>query len=231
MTDGNFPTLVSKDRDANTVTNPIIIQISDGTSSATIDASTNGLETVIVNEDVLVSEGTAATKGFQISLDDGTDSVFAQANVTGDLKVTLDTETVQISADSSANSASNPIFVEVTSGGSSGLEVCDYDHAVDTAADGSTNHDYAVVGTEFLLQHVDVACSGASKFEIQVGPIAGLVSKMVAFIPRHGGFECCIFQPAIIVPATGTGTVRIIKTNRENQTNDLYSSILGSDIP
>jgi len=39
------------------------------------------------------------------------------------------------------------------------------------------------------------------------------------------------FDPAKEVPVTSTGTVRLIRTNRQGQAQDLYSTIIGNDIP
>jgi hypothetical protein len=180
MGDVHLPTLVSADREANTLTNPMFHQITDGTTGITVDVATGGLDVNLVT-DVTAADGAALPGlGVMIITDDGTDSHFLQSASDGDLKITLDAEIVQISADQAANTSGNPIFVEVVTGGSGGNEVADYDQAVDVAADGSANHDYTVTGTEFLLMHVAVSSSASAKFEIQTGPIAGLVSRMVA---------------------------------------------------
>jgi len=59
--------------------------------------SGNMLTALQLIDDTVAAEGAAATKGIQISLDDGTDTQFAQCNATGDLKVTLDSEVVSTS--------------------------------------------------------------------------------------------------------------------------------------
>jgi len=129
------------------------------------------------------------------------------------------------------NSAANPVYVQEVVGASS-TEIQDYDTAAAVAGDGTSNHDYTVAGTTFLLREVKLAASGEMKVEIQVGPIASLVTKAVAFLSgKAGGYEAVRFDPPIEVPVTGTGTVRVIRTNREGAAQDLYTTILGDDLP
>lgn len=79
MADGTFALKVSATRADNSATNPIFLQLTDGT--AAIDA--------------FQGEGAvAATDGLMVLTDDGTNTHFLQSNVGGDLKITLDGETV-----------------------------------------------------------------------------------------------------------------------------------------
>jgi hypothetical protein len=80
-----------------------------------------------------------------------------------------------------------------------------------------------------LVKSIIVGSSGALKAELQTGPVASLVTKAVLFIPKVGGSQQVVFDPPIEVPVTGTGTVRIIRTNREGSSNDVYSTIIGID--
>lgn len=144
--------------------------------------------------------------------------------------LTLAQDAVKVSANSTANSATNPIFVQIAEATLS-TEVNSYNTAAAVAGGASSNHDYTVTGTTFLLKSILAACSGAEKIEVQVGPVASLVSKAVAFIPNTGGFVNIVFNPPIEVPATSTGTVRVIRTNRNLLATDVYSTILGNDLP
>ena len=138
---------------------------------------------------------------------------------------------IPVSKDNSANSETNPIFVKTTNTVVSGSEVHDYDTASAVASDASDNHDYTVTGTTFLLKSVIVSGSGNIKFEIQSGPIAGLVTVAVGFLTgRQGDTQQVNFEPAVEVPVTGTGTVRVIRTNRQGSATDLYSTIIGNDV-
>ena len=110
-------------------------------------------------------------------------------------------------------------------------EIHDYDTAAAVVSDATDNHDYAVAVTTFLLKSVIVAGSGNIKAEIQSGPIAGLVTHAVVFLTgKEGDTKQVFFDPAIEVPLTGTGTVRVIRTNRQGSATDVYSTIIGNDV-
>jgi len=140
--------------------------------------------------------------------------------------ITKATDSIQVSKDTNANSASNPIYVFNTSDVVSATEIHDYDTTVDTG-----NNDYTVTGTTFLLKSVIFAASGGMKATVQTGPVGTLVTKAVGFIPHQGGTFQMEFNPPIEVPVTSTGTVRVIMTNREGAAQSLYSTIIGNDIP
>ena len=135
-----------------------------------------------------------------------------------------------VSATTALNTELNPIFVQVVSTVTSGEEVHDFDTTVDVAKDGTDNHDYTVVGTTFLLKSIIASASGAMKLELQVGPVASLVTKAVFFTSGAKPTEQVDFNPPIEVPVTSTGTVRLIRRNDDNQAMDVYSTIVGNDI-
>ena len=110
----------------------------------------------------------------------------------------------------------------------SGTPVHDYDHAVNTGTGASSNHDYTVVGTSFGCTGVLVSSSGKGKYEIQFGPIASLATVAVGFLDADET-KFIPFDPALAVAATGTGTLRVIKTNRQASSTDFYSTIMGTD--
>jgi|WetSurMetagenome_2_1015567.scaffolds.fasta_scaffold37860_1 hypothetical protein len=141
--------------------------------------------------------------------------------------ITKATDSIQVSANSSVNSASNPIFVQMTNGIISG-EVNDFNTGAAVAAAGTSNHDYTVV-TAMKLKSVICSASGKCKFTVQVGPVASLVTKAVAFVTPTDPTVELFFDPPIEIPTTSTGTVRVIRTNRENQAQDVYSTIIGLD--
>lgn len=328
MADGHFPQLVSANRDANTDTNPIFVQLSDGAAPITLSFDgSNNLNVALANleklEDAAHVSGDAGIQVLAVRQDAAATLVDADGDYsplsvtsTGDLRVTLDGESLNvmvankvddspfaiatdevgviagladetapdsvdegdigalrmtldrklltrvvgandtdrwdvdasghgqvdiaaisvtalpISADSSANSISNPIFVqEVASEAVSSTEIHDFNTTASVAGDTTDNHDYTVTGSTFLLKSVCGSFSGGGKVEVQVGPLASLTTVAVAFIPKEGGKEQIIFDPPVEVPVTGTGTVRVIRTNRQGQAQDVYSTIMGNDLP
>lgn len=249
MADGSFPTLVSKDTAANAVANPIWAQLTDGSTAigvtsnkldvnvgtVTVSASDLDIRAIVAGNGATgdnigimantVKDGTAGTFYYPLVDSDGqlqVDVLTAPAIRT----ITKASDSIQISKDTNANSASNPIYVFNTSDVVSATEVHDYATTVDTG-----NNDYTVTGTTFLLKSVIFGASGGMKAEVQVGPIGTLVSKAVGFIPHQGGTFQMEFNPPIEVPVTSTGTVRVIMTNREGSAQSLYSTIIGNDLP
>ncbi len=253
MADGFFPTLVSKDANANSVNNQLFVQITDGTEGLEINAD-GSLNAVVTATDLDIRDLTFATDkvdasgstlgsnsgvdigdvtvnnagaGAAVNIQDGGNSITVDAVDLDIRNLNLTDDAVKISANTSANGAGNPIFVSFTQAPITG-EVHDYDTAASVAGGATDNHDYTVV-TAMLVKSVEFSTSGAGKVELQTGPIAGLVSAWVGFIPKQGGTVQVKFDPAIEVPTTGTGTVRLIRTNREGSSQDVYSTIVGID--
>lgn len=248
MADGFFPTLVSKDANANSLTNQMFVQITDGTDGLLVnaDGSLNAVVTatnldirdlVFATDKVDVTGSTVTVTATNLDIRDlvfATDKVDVSGSsvtVTAtDLDIrdlTLATDAVRVSANTTANSAVNPIYVSFTQAPITG-EVHDYNTASAVAGGATSNHDYTVV-TALLLKSIEFSCSGGGKVELQVGPVASLVSKWVGFVPKAGGNVSLKLDPPIEVPTTSTGTVRLIRTNREGSAQDLYSTIIGID--
>lgn len=202
------------------------VNIQDGGNSITVDGAVTVSATDLDIRDIDNATDDILVYGF-----DGTDNQKIKTDAAGELQVdVLTLPLVQVSKDTNPNSSSNPIFVQTVDTGTSNDEVHDYNTAT-PSADSSSNHDYTVVNTTFVLKQVEVSGSGAFKFEVQVGPVASLVTKAVGFSTgRAGDTKILTFNPPIEVAATGTGTIRIIRTNRENQAVDVYSTIMGNDV-
>jgi len=221
MADGYFPTLISKDKDPNIVTNPVFVELSDGSTAAGFTGTS--LNVNLTNSSVAVT-GTFWQTTQPVS---GTFWQTTQPVSASDLDIrnlTLADDAVKISANATVNSASNPIFVSVGAAVMAG-EVHSY---YDVATSTNNNHDYPVV-TAMLVKGIECSSSGAAKFELQTGPVATLVAKWTGLIPKQGGTISVKFDPPIEVPVTSTGTVRILRTNRESQSQNMYTTIMGID--
>ena len=213
-------------------------------TNTTIDVGTVTTVTTLtgITNDVNIADG-----GNVISVDDGGGILTVDGTVAAtqsgawtvtatatqldidDLNLTDDA--VRISGNSTANGVLNPIFVQTVNTAVLGDEIHNYDTTAAVAAGGTDNHDYTVAGTTFLLKSVIFSGSGSVKAEIQTGPVAGLVTKAVAFLTgRQGDTQQLFFDPPIEVPATSTGTVRVIRTNRQGSATDVYSTIIGNDV-
>ena len=302
MADSAFKTQISKDENANLVTNQIFVSLTDGTNGVTVTGNkldvnaTVTLETAYVDDsafaigvDKVNAQGFLADETATDSVDEGDiglarmtldrrmitsseqsgtwniGTVTTLTGITNDVNIadggnsiTVDgtvaatqsgawtvtctatdldiraldhvtigdsvrigdgVETLAINADGSIN---------VVIGGSAGTKVHDYATAT-PGAGASANNDYTVAGTTFELSRVEWAGSGKIKVEVQVGPVAGLVTKAVGFTEKDTK-DYIEFNPVLIVPVTGTGTVRVIMTNRQGAAVDVYSTIMGTDI-
>lgn len=109
-------------------------------------------------------------------------------------------------------------------------EVSDYDQAVDTAKDGSTNHDYTVTALK-TLKKLEVKCtaSGAAKFDLQIetGVGAGTFTTVATTFISASKQEDTMKYPKSV--AAGL-IVRVVKTNRDNSTQDVYTQIMGAEV-
>lgn len=215
------------------------IRIGDGTDLANVTAAgeLNVLATAQPGVDIGDVTINNAAGASAVNIQDGGNSITVDGSVTvsaTDLDIrdlTLAQDSVKISANTSANAVDNPIYVQVVSDVITSTEIHNYDTTSAVAADTADNHDYTVAGTTFLLKSVIAAFSGGGKVEVQTGPVASLVTKAVAFVSKEGGHVQLNFDPPIEVPSTSTGTVRVIRTNRQGQAQDVYSTIIGNDIP
>ena len=207
------------------------VRIGDGTDLANVTAAgeLNVLATAQPGVDIGDVTVNNAAGAAAVNIQDGGNAITVDAVDLDIRPLTLAEDAVKVSKDTAANAETNPIFVK-EGVIASGSEVHDYDTAAAVASDATSNHDYTVANATFFLKKVTFAASGGGKVEVQAGPVASLVSYRVAFIPKDGGFIEMEFNPAIEVPVTSTGTVRLIRTNRQGQAQDLYSSIEGNDI-
>jgi len=195
--------------------------LADTTTIAAVDFATettlDAIKTAVEILDNIVAGSEAQVD--VITLPDVTQSTHDNLNANVNIQV----------ADTDVSEA-NPVPVYVT-GAVATNEVNDYDTAAGVAAAGTDNHDYTVTASStLLLKQILASASGKMKVELQVGPVASLVSKAVFFnSTSHPDIEVTFAQP-IEVPDTSTGTVRIIRTNREASAQDVYSTIIGSEV-
>lgn len=130
-----------------------------------------------------------------------------------------------------AYSDTNPLPVKVSQ--SEGSKVCDPKAATAVVANASDSHDYTVTAAKTLiLTQIEASASGKAKLELKIETAAAsgtFVTKVVMF---NSTADCNMqlkFQDAIEVPAGAK--VRVTMTNKDNQPQDLYSTIIGHEIP
>lgn len=211
------------------------VRIGDGTELTNVTAAgeLNVLATAQPGVDIGDVTINNAAGASAVNIQDGGNSITVDGTVTvtaTDLDIrnlNLTDDAVKISANTTANSLTNPIFVQSVNAVITG-EVNDYNTGAAVAAAGTSNHDYTVTAT-MKLKSVICSASGKGKFTLQVGPVASLVTKGVQFSTPTDPNVRFEFDPPIEIPSTSTGTVRIVRLNRENQAQDVYSTIIGLD--
>ena len=214
--------------------------LADETTTDLVDEGDIGAARMTLDRKLIVELADATTDSQRLAIDsNGAITVVQathgnlQANVTlqiNDVDVSA-TVPVPISATAAANTELNPIFVKITDTAVSGEEVHNFDTAAAVASDATSNHDFTVTGTTFFLKSVIWSGSGSVKAEIQTGPVASLATVAVGFLTgRQGDTQQVFFNPAVEVPVTGTGTIRVIRTNRQGASTDVYSTIIGNDV-
>jgi hypothetical protein len=119
----------------------------------------------------------------------------------------------------------NPLNVTLVEG--SGDEVCEYNTSATIAKDVTVNHDYTVTALKTLfMDQVWVSGSGKLKVEVQLetGVASGTYdTKLVGF---NSTANPNIEIPLGKIPNQIAGAiVRVAVTNRDNQTQDLYSTL------
>lgn len=145
---------------------------------------------------------------------------------------TVDTEVTALDVairDEEGNpyTSNNPLPVALSE--SEGSEVCDYDQSVAIIKNALANHDYTVTAaTTLVIDNILCSSSGRAKFELQIedGVAADTyTSKGVVFVSTANNNAQIPIEKKITV-AAGVN-VRIIKTNLDNQPQDLYTTVLG----
>lgn len=134
--------------------------------------------------------------------------------------------------DGNAIDIDNPLPVVMEESG--GTEVCDYDTASAIAKDATDDHDYSVAdGDLFRLKKIYASASGKMKIEIQIGDGAASEVFTTVFVGFNSTANPQIeFDlnglPIKVTGTANTTTIRITRTNLDNQAQDLYSTVIGA---
>lgn len=195
-----------------TVQNPAgasAVNIQDGGNSITVDAVDLDVRDLVFATDKVDVTGSSVTvTATQLDIDNlnATDDAVA-AHLFDEAGV--------------AFSAANPLPVVFEQG--FGTEVNNYNTAAAVAGGATSNHDLVITG-DFLLKRVLASASGKLKIEVQVDTGLGYNTVAVAFNSTANPNIVLEFAP---VQLANTDDVRIIRTNRDNQAQDVYSTIVG----
>lgn len=125
-------------------------------------------------------------------------------------------------------SEQNPLPVAPTE--SAGSEVEDYNESVDVAPSVNSNHDY-VAQSDFKQLNVEASASGKARFELQVETAASsgtFETRGVKFnSTANPNVKFNVNNPKRV--ASGV-TIRLVKTNLDEQAQSIYSTINGVEV-
>lgn len=185
------------------------VNIQDGGNSITVDgtvaATQSGSWTVTANAGTNLNTSALA---LNTTLTDKTQFT----------NITDGTDTLAVNTDGSINVV---LLNDVP-----GTEICNRQTSAAVASAASTNHDYTVTtGKTFTAEQAVIAGSG--KLKVQV-----LFNGVIKFDAFNSTANPTILLPMLrLIKAASTQVVRITITNLDNQAQDLYSTLMGSETP
>jgi len=190
------------------VTNAQTLRVVLPTDQSAIPASQSGVWSTRIQDgagNALTSSAAGATRPLDVSLRDAAGALLG--------------------------SSANPIAVAFAAD-LPGAEIINYFTSVNTAGGGSSNHDYTVTAAKTLyLKQIEATASGKSKIEVQVetGVASGTFNTRFVQFNSTATPNMSIVLESPIAVAAGV-RVRVIRSNRDNQAQDLFSTILGQEI-
>lgn len=133
-------------------------------------------------------------------------------------------------SDGSNITEESPLPVTVTE--SAGDEIEDYSEAVDVAPTVSANHDYVVTADKVLKKlNLTASASGKARFELQIETgvaTAVFQTKAVKFnSTAFPNVEFKLERPSRVLAGV---TIRLVKTNLDEQSQSIYSTINGVEL-
>jgi hypothetical protein len=211
------------------------VNIQDGGNSITVDGTVElGSTTLAALESITVQNGAGVSA---VNIQDGGNSITVDGSVTvsaanldiRDLSHTQDSVKIGDGTDLLSVNADGSINVVVTSS-VAGTPVCDYATGSAIASGATSTHDYTTASA-MKLTGILASASGKIKVEVKVETAAAsgvFNTKFVAFNSTATP-NINVFPTGDLMVASGA-KVRVIITNKDNQSQDVYSTIEGSEI-
>jgi len=214
------------------------VNIADGGNSITVDAVDFDIrDLAFATDSVDVSGSSVTVSATDLDIRDlafATDSVDVSGSSVTVSATDLDIRDLDAAQDSvQANlfdeagvafSATNPLPVVVSSD-SEGDEVCDYNTSAAVAKDASVNHDYSVTALKTFIGE-EAWISGSGKLKVEL-----LINGAVKFTGFNSTSNPNVRIPLDRMPKGDAGEViRFTITNRDNQAQDLYSTLTGLEV-
>jgi hypothetical protein len=208
------------------------VNIQDGGNSITVDATNLDIRDLAFATDKVDVTGSSVELGATTLAALETITVTATDLDIRDLTHVSDSVKIGDGTDFLAVNTDGSINVNI-SDSTPGTPVNDYNTAAAVAANATSTHDYTVTAAKTLTFN-QIEASGSGKMKIQVSVETGVASGV--FTTRFVQFSSTaqtnmsIHLDNPISVAAGV-RVRVIRTNRDNQAQDLYSTICGYELP
>lgn len=227
------------------------VNIQDGGNSITVDAVDLDIRNLVFATDKVDASGSVVALdaptlaalesitvqngagGSAVNIQDGGNSITVDA-VNLDIR-DLAAATDSVSAwlkDEAGNpfTSANPLPVVMLE--SEGVEINDYSTTATVAGGANSNHDYTVTAAKTLqLTQIEAAASGKMKIEVQIESGVGTNTFATKFVKFNSTADTNISITLKEPIAVAAGVrVRVIRTNRDNQAQDVYSTISGHEV-
>lgn len=211
-------------------TNLDIRDLAFATDKVDVSNST-GLEAIVTATDLDIRNLTFANDKVDVSGSTGLEATVSATDLDiRDLSASSDSVKIGDGSDFLAVNADGSLNVVVQD--SAGAAVNNFNTGSAIAASGVSNHDYTVTsGKTLLLSQVEASASGKAKIEVKVETAASSGVFNTVFVQFNSSAEpnMTITLKEKISVAEGV-KVRVSRTNRENQSQDLYSTICGNEV-
>jgi hypothetical protein len=141
------------------------------------------------------------------------------------VKIGDGTDFLEVNTDGSIN--------VVIADGTPGTAINNYNTAAAIASGASSNHDYTVTALKTLsLNQIEASASGKMKIEVQVetAVASGIFNTRWVQFNSTAETNMSIHIENPVAVAAGV-RVRVIRTNKDNQSQDVYSTISGYELP
>ncbi len=126
-------------------------------------------------------------------------------------------------------SSTGQVHVVIDDADAEEVAVVEYDTQASVAAAASDTQTYTVTTAKtLLLKEIICAASARAKYEIKTGVAASETTKAVGFGTVAQPNVHFVFVEPIRV--SGDDNVLVIRTNIDNQAQDVYSTIIGTEI-
>lgn len=174
--------------------------------------------TLAALESITVQNGAGANA---VNIQDGGNSITVDAVDLDVRNLSASQDNIAISdgTDSLAINTDGSINVKIVDG-TPGTSINSYNTVANVAGGANSTHTYTSTGNFYLTQ-IEASGSGKLKIEVQVNG----TTRFVQFnSTANTNMSITLSQPIL---ATSGQTVTVIRTNRENQSQDVYSTISG----